>query len=295
MSSDTIHDLIDEIQESLSVPFMALVSTKDDIYHKPRIGLWKLLAKYLGKGCVPDRKRCFYIGDLAGIAGQKGTKGQTNDADLKFALNLGIDYQTPHEFFLNESIATRKSFSFDPRTFRRDMADPLPNGLQPSKYSLGKVNEVVILVGPPCAGKSTLVKTCFSGHVRVAQAELKSREKCVTACTEALKEGKSVVIDNQNRDKETRAAYVWIAKQFDNVPVRVVYLDVPKQLCSHLNRYRTIKGGDLLPPIAINMYYSKEEVPVLSEGFFEILRVTLRHFAPDGSREDMALIQSFLD
>jgi len=295
LDEDAVHTLIDDVQKSLGVPLMALIATQNDIYHKPRIGLWKLVAKSLGKSFVPDRKRCFFIGDAAGRPGQKGAKGQSADADLKFALNLGIDFQTPGKFFLNEDIPVCPRFSFDPRKFRGDRADPLPNGLQPSKYSLGKVNEVVLLVGAPCSGKTTLVKSCFSGHVYINQNELKTKEKCVKACNNALKEGRSVVIDNQNRDTETRALYVNTAKCFDNVPVRVVYLDVPKQLCFHLNRYRAVKGGESLPRIAVDMYYSREQTPVMSEGFFEILHLTLRHFAPVGTPADLALIQSFLD
>lgn len=287
--------LIDNLQKNLGVPLAAFVATSNDAYCKPRIGMWKLLSQLLGKECRPARNSCFFVGDAAGLKG--GSKKSTNpDSDLKLALNLGIDFQTPEEFFLQQVALPRPTFKFDPRRLRKDAALALPNNLQPSQYDPAKVREVLLLVGAPCSGKTTLVKSCLPMHVYVSQSELKTKERCFKACEDALREGHSVVIDNQNRDKETRSAYVEIARRLENTPVRVVYLDMPKQLCFHLNRYRSLKGGEALPAVAIQMYYSREEPPVASEGFEDIIHLTSQHFAPQCStREDLYLIQSFLD
>ena len=98
------------------------------------------------------------------------------------------------------------------------------------------------------------------------QDTLKDKNKCVKECKTALAAGQSAVIDNQNKDKSTRKAYIDLAKQYKgerngrgqkgreergkwrsyrvcvcvSAKVRAVYMDVPKELCFHLNAYRQL-------------------------------------------------------
>ena len=92
----------------------------------------------------------------------------------------------------------------------------------------------MVLVGPPCLGKSTFYRTHFAaeGYVHINQDTLGSRPKCVKAAEEALAAGKSCVIgllpyslwrvrpfvhfgyaDNTNRDVQTRKHYLDVAKR----------------------------------------------------------------------------------
>merc|ERR1719188_632697 len=105
------------------------------------------------------------------------------------------------------------------------------------------------MIGPPCGGKSTLVARHFGDYVRISQTELQTKEKCMKACKDALQAGgKSVVVDNQNRDRDTRNGYIGIAAAF-GVPVRAIHLDMPKGFCFHLNSYRTLQGHESIPDI----------------------------------------------
>ncbi len=73
------------------------------------------------------------------------------------------------------------------------------------------IQEMVVLVGSPGAGKSTLVRLHFQTYCRINQDSLKTFAKCKQACEEALTKGQSVVIDNTNRDVKTRALWIEIA------------------------------------------------------------------------------------
>lgn len=77
---------------------------------------------------------------------------------------------------------------------------------------------------------------------------------------EALENGHSVIVDNQNRDTKTRKHYIDIASSLldiqsvfhhfslsetlyshlVSVPVRGIYFSLPKELSFHMNTYRTV-------------------------------------------------------
>ncbi len=57
---------------------------------------------------------------------------------------------------------------------------------------------MVICVGSPGSGKSTFVNTFFADYVRINNDDLKTKEKCMKACEQNLKEKKSVIVDNTN-------------------------------------------------------------------------------------------------
>ena len=90
--------------------------------------------------------------------------------------------------------------------------------------------ELIIFVGPPASGKTTFYNTHFAttrlfnlstAYTQslgfpddwVNQDTLKDREKCVEAVRLALLSGKSVVVDNTNRSRETRGLYLSMAKK----------------------------------------------------------------------------------
>lgn len=64
--------------------------------------MWDYFTKELNGGVEVDLAESFYCGDAAGRPARGTTKKDFSDSDLKFALNIGIQFKTPEQVFLNE-------------------------------------------------------------------------------------------------------------------------------------------------------------------------------------------------
>jgi len=141
--------------------------------------------------------------------------------------------------------------------------------------------EMVLFVGFPASGKSTLAKKYMvpAGYEHINRDTLKNQDKCLKFARIAVENGKSVVIDNTNPEKKTRATYIAIAKQA-KIPIRCFRFDVDEKLANHLNYYRERLGiSDHVPRIGYAMYKKKFEEPTVDEGFSELKKITfVAHF-----------------
>ena len=149
--------------------------------------------------------------------------------------------------------------------------------------------ELVLFVGSPASGKSTFARAHFvaHGYVYVNQDELRSRERCVRHAADALKRGRSAVVDNTNASSDVRALYISAAKAL-GVPVRCFLFTTPTPLCHHLNVYRErMTGGQYkrLPHIAFSQYRKRLVQPRKEEGIDDIVQVPfVPSFASDRER-----------
>jgi len=142
-------------------------------------------------------------------------------------------------------------------------------------FTKGRPQEAVIFVGSPGAGKSTFWSNYCKTYARVNNDELKTPAKCQKAMRDALKAGKSVVIDNTNPKAMTRLLYLKIAKEY-KVPTRVVFFDISKEVAMHNNMQREVNTSrshfsKKVPSIAIHTYYKYLEHPLESEGFESVI------------------------
>ncbi|CAG8490528.1 21222_t:CDS:10, partial [Racocetra persica] len=272
--------------QALNTSFEIYAATGYDKYRKPMIGIWNYFVEKRNVGVTIDKKNCFYVGDAAGrVKNWKfGAPSDWTDTDRKFAENIEINFYTPEEFFDNAEAAPFSYNNFNPKKLPRDV--PLFTPSSQLALPAGKC-EMVILVGYPASGKSTFAKRWLvnDGYVHVNQDALKTKQKCIKACETALKENKSVVIDNTNPSIEGRKQYIDIAKQY-GVPVRCFWFQASEALARHNNMYRYfISTNEVrpLPEIAFNVYKSKFSEPKLEEGFQEIKHI---NFIFEGSDHD---------
>uniref|UniRef100_A0A4W4HJQ6 PNK FHA domain-containing protein n=1 Tax=Electrophorus electricus TaxID=8005 RepID=A0A4W4HJQ6_ELEEL len=252
---------VEDILQTLNLPVQVFVATGPGIYRKPVIGMWEHLCEKANGGVTVDKSQSFYVGDAAGrpvnwAPGKK--KKDFSCSDRLFALNIGVNFYTPEEFFLGWKSAPFNLPTFDPRTL-----DPKTRLYDPAEASLTSTSqEVIVAVGFP--GGDTLG----------------SWQNCVSACERALKEGHSVVVDNTNPDPESRKRYVDVS-QNAGVPCRCFNFSASLEQARHNNRFREMLPSDskhvTVNDMVFHTYKKKFVSPTLSEGFSEILQV---HFVP---------------
>ncbi|ORE01914.1 P-loop containing nucleoside triphosphate hydrolase protein [Rhizopus microsporus var. microsporus] len=95
-------------------------------------------------------------------------------------------------------------------------------------------NRILLLVGLPGSGKSTLSKElvkCKSGWERINQDDMGSRKACEMHAKRFLNKKLSIVIDRCNFDEKQRKTWVDLGQKY-NVPVDCIVLTTTEQECS---------------------------------------------------------------
>ena len=180
----------------LDIPISVYAATSKDHYRKPRTGMWKeLLEDYdLDVGQGPDVQQSFFIGDAAGREAKKDVKADHSCSDRQvsyselyclaliyhrdFAANVGIDFKTPEEYFLNQESQPFQR-TFDPLMYiDQTTSTPTGDAPQTDKAVIEKLNplDIVLLCGSPGSGKSTFYWDYLQplGYARVNQDTLKT-------------------------------------------------------------------------------------------------------------------------
>uniref|UniRef100_A0A4W5M2X5 Polynucleotide kinase 3'-phosphatase n=1 Tax=Hucho hucho TaxID=62062 RepID=A0A4W5M2X5_9TELE len=272
---------VENILKTLQLPVQVFVASGPGIYRKPVMGMWEHLCEKGNGGVAVDKSQSLYVGDAAGrpvnwAPGKK--KKDFSCSDRLFALNLGLQFHTPEEFFLGWKTAPFSLPPFDPRKSDSNarLYDP------PSASLTSTKQEVIIAVGFPASGKSTFFHTHIvpKGYVYVNRDTLGSWQSCVSACERALKEGRSVAVDNTNPDPESRKRYL----QSLGVSCRCFNFSASLEQAKHNNRHMRMscKINACMKVFAhseqtFSSRRKKFVAPSLSEGFSEILQV---HFVP---------------
>ncbi|KAI8987800.1 polynucleotide kinase 3 phosphatase-domain-containing protein [Mycotypha africana] len=279
---------IEAILNQIEPPILLLAAMEKDRYRKPMTGMWDWLMKN-NSNLEVNKSQCFYVGDAAGRGDGWKLKRKKDHScsDRKFADNVQIKFYTPEEYFLKEAPA---KFTWGGFNAKEHLALALPqySAEDTPLVPVDARQELVVCVGYPASGKSSFVKRYLvpKGYIYVNQDSLKSREKCVTACQVAISGKKSVVVDNTNPDRATRAVYIKLA-QNAGVPVRCFYFGDNEDLALHNNFYRAIhrpdEKRDVLSTIAFRTFKSKLQEPTTMEGFSEVKKI---NFVFEGTEQD---------
>ncbi len=278
-SPDMWKNKVQNIINYLQVDFTILCCTNDDLYRKPCTTLWdKYVLDY-------DKNNSFYCGDagaqLFRIINNIELKKDFADTDLKFAMNLGIKFMHRDEFIYGAA----------PTNYNIKYVEHIDTYCKPSLYNFKQSDkqEIILLCGLPGSGKSHFAKNKIVplGVTYINMDTLKTAAKCVSVTNTALKEGKSVVIDNTNVSIANRLIYINIAKK-NNINIRCFLFTCPLNLCKHNSHFRNfVTDGviPVIPNIAYNILNKKYVKPLIDEGFTSIDEIEFC-FENDGQKEN---------
>lgn len=237
-----------DILNELNLPVQVYVATGNNRYRKPSLGMWDLVEKEWKN---IDKERSFYCGDAA------GRKGDFSDSDRKFALNIGIDFFTPEEFFY--TLSDKQEYKMDKLDFSVYKKNKQPN----IQNFIVDGQQLVIMVGYPGSGKSTLANKIakkYKKFIVVNQDTCKTLSKCIKLAKQALNDNKSVIIDNTNSTRKTRMKYLNIKV---NSHKTLIHMTTPIKIAQHNNKYREYitKGENKRVPDVVYYTFRKKYEP----------------------------------
>jgi bifunctional polynucleotide phosphatase/kinase len=214
---------IKNVMKDLHVHYTAIIGVKTQ---KPNISHFnKVFSRF-------NKTNAFYVGDAG------GRKDDWSDVDKKFAENIDVKFYSPEEIFPLNEIVSQKSLE-------------------------SKLKEVVIMVGYPASGKSTIVKSLNNYYI-VNGDLLKTSSKMVKDAEAHLDQ--SIVFDSTTGTKEKRAEFIKFAKKY-NLPVRVFWVQTSIEESMERNKQRALEGGVKIPNVVFYVYRKQFEEPTEVEDF----------------------------
>jgi len=249
----------------INLPIIIIASMYDDLYRKPRIGMWD----YIINNYYPnvDIQSSFYCGDAAGRC------DDFSCSDYKFALNLNLKFYTPEQLFYNDTSKFNcVKLGFNPIQYFSNTPGSNNNLLDIFNEELNNLTDImkfycknmIILIGSPASGKSSFVSNYLSKCDIINQDTLLTMTKCKKKCIELINTNTNkihnIVIDNCNKDINTRNTWVDIANDYKYNIIMINFI-LSKDFALHINKYRSLTSNKSLPNIAIHNFYKKYEEP----------------------------------
>ncbi|KAI8131010.1 hypothetical protein FF38_04306 [Lucilia cuprina] len=277
---------IKQIIAKLQVPIQVFVATGDGYYRKPLPGMWEYLEKEKNQNVKIERERSFYVGDAAGRPEVgKGVNKRRKDhslADRSYAKNLGVPFYTPEEHFLGVKQEEWIRLEFDPMVDNTDL--PL---LEPTDAKIPSDEcEMIIMMGLPGSGKSHFVQNHLAplGYTVANADTVGSTQSCLKICEKSLVSNKSCVVDNTNVDVDSRKKFIELAKKY-KIKCRCFMMNVSVAQVKHNIAFRQLTDNkhSKINDMVFNMMKKKYNIPTLTEGFAEIVKVNIK---PEFERAD---------
>lgn len=229
--------MIENVIRILDVDVTCLIAM-NKAFHKPNPAFF--LETF---GSTFDQDSSFFVGDAA------GREGDWSRNDIDVAAQIGVKFFTPEEVFLllQEPLTKKEESVFLP-------------------HEDGK-QEVLIMVGYPASGKSTVAREMQEkyGYVHIDGDVFKTGPKMVKEAEKYVGTPNSVIFDATNGTKERRKLYIDFAKKH-NLKVRCLWKTTPIDVSMEQNRERQKQGGPKVPDVVFYTFRKRFEEPCGSEG-----------------------------
>jgi bifunctional polynucleotide phosphatase/kinase len=103
---------LENITKQINIPALVFMATQKNKYRKPMTGGWDILVRDYNGGVEPNLQTSFYCGDAA------GRKKDFAMSDRLFALNIGLTFKLPEQFFLGSTRLEEMNMPvFDPKKY----------------------------------------------------------------------------------------------------------------------------------------------------------------------------------
>ena len=231
-SKDWKHEQIKLVLKTLDIPVFVVVATEKCDY-KPNPYLFNT---FIGVNKI-NKDKSFFIGDAI------GRSGDFSNSDKDFAENIGVPCYCPEQVFhvKNEIIEI-----------------PI--------ISLTDDKQIIIMMGYPGSGKSTIAKNICKIHdfICIEGDVYKTSTKMIKASLEYIKQEKSIVFDATNSSSKKRKEYVELGKKY-NYKIVCIHVNTPLDIAYKRNKLRNYEK--YVPKIAYSVYSKNFEQPNENEGF----------------------------
>lgn len=277
-------NLLQKIKNINLIMFGAML---DDYNRKPRLGS----LSYLSRLVKFNKSEMLYVGDAC------GRKADFSDTDLKFALNAGCKFKTPESFFLEN-----KEKIIMPKCLFKDINVEDVDILCDNIFRLFKTKvKVIVFIGAPASGKTYLSKKLIDKNLNsgiiISQDNLKTFAKCEKEFHKNIYTNNLIIVDNTNRDKNTRNKWIKIFDKYNNdsycLEFKFIYLKSNKEKSLHCLAYRNYKRAldnkPTMSKMSVNMFYAKFENPDINEfgkDNLVIIDKFIERFRPNMNVED---------
>lgn len=263
------------ISNLLSINIKFLVSTSNNYYRKPMIGMWDILNNEFSN---INQIEHFYCGDAF-------NNDKLKASDLKFSLNISSIYEKclfiyPSTLFINDFKITyyltskKLSQEFDIKSVLNNSLSYFQIEKYLKKLSFiddnNKLNEFIrnykylFIISPPSSGKTTFCYKYLTEYKRLSKDDYRSKSIYYRNIVENI--NNKLVFDNTNYSEKNRNEIIDILSNHNiNLnQIGFIIRDIDKSVSFYLNNYRcmiTKNNSKLLPNVAIYNYFKNISYP----------------------------------
>jgi DNA 3'-phosphatase len=300
LNIDQIKRKFEFIVDKLNLPMIAIFALKNNCFMKPHTGMWrwlKILYKDYGHMSIES---ALIVSDEGGIieskekkrTGEITEKISVSDVDRAFAWNIEqpfmtlgefVDHTKPPPFRWNSRIIdpdTRQPYLqiLDDAEKRNPSISSVLNNFGKREYY------VMIMLGAPCSGKTTLAKTIISKWRKSQFGKSNAIERLGTDNYTAIKRLKtfkamcdqriSTIIDGDMYTNQTRDPYLKYLKG-KNIPVVYILVNPGNAMARVFNHSRVEDSNDdkicLRKIDDFSIYTSRYKAPTITSSLVKLI------------------------
>lgn len=249
-------DKITNISKIMRIDFM-FASLEDNKYRKPMCGSFDFIKSQYSNS---SWERVSYIGDAA------GRKRDHSDTDYKYAINCGMDFFTPEQFFEEAGLEENPAITYPDIKY---LSSKEEMELFKRVDDVIKRNDkvIILMVGFPASGKSYVrnkILEKYSEFVYTNNDDIKGKVKDERLVKKM--EGYNFIIDDNTNLRERGEKL----KGYEDYYKLGIWFDYSMDVCFHLNYVRMYSGrGKLMPKIVYYTLNKKYDRDVIGGGEFD--------------------------